>query len=64
MKKPKAITLSRITRMIERDECEGICRKCGETAHGVEPDARRYKCESCGERAVYGAEELLVMVAS
>ena len=25
-----------------------------------EPDARRYRCESCGANAVYGAEELLI----
>lgn len=39
----------------------GICRACGEDAYQVEPDARRYECECCGEREVYGAEELLVM---
>ena len=33
------------------------------SAMGVEPDARRYKCESCDAMAVYGAEEVLVMVA-
>ena len=27
--------------------------------YGVEPDARDYKCESCGERRVSGAEEIL-----
>jgi len=26
-------------------------------------DAREYECEHCGERAVYGAEELLFMIA-
>ena len=30
-------------------------------APGVEPDARRYECETCGAREVYGAEELLMM---
>lgn len=39
----------------------GYCIKCGDEASGVEPDARRYICESCGERDVYGVEELLVM---
>ena len=29
----------------------------------VEPDARRVECESCGERKVYGAEELLFRIA-
>jgi hypothetical protein len=41
----------------------GFCIACGCEAEGVEPDARRYKCESCGEKAVYGAEELLMHFA-
>jgi hypothetical protein len=41
---------------------DGFCTACGEwTCGGCEPDARRYECESCGERAVYGAQELLFM---
>jgi hypothetical protein len=36
----------------------GFCIICGADAYGVEPDARRYVCEACGERGVYGAEEL------
>ena len=40
----------------------GFCVECGDEAYGVEPDARRYECESCGARAVYGAEELLIRV--
>jgi hypothetical protein len=27
----------------------------------VEPDARQYACEGCGEQAVYGLEELVIM---
>lgn len=38
----------------------GICLACGEEADGVEPDARKYVCEACGEPAVFGAEELLI----
>jgi hypothetical protein len=30
---------------------------------GVEPDAREYECEACGEREVYGAQELLMGIA-
>lgn len=41
-------------------ENPGICIACGEDADGCEPDARKYRCESCGRRAVYGAEELLL----
>lgn len=38
----------------------GFCVACGAEAEGVEPDARKYSCEACGEKAVYGAEELLI----
>lgn len=40
---------------------EGWCIYCGETASGVEPDAREYDCEGCGKNGVYGFEELMVM---
>ena len=40
----------------------GFCIACGCEHDGCEPDARKYKCEACGERAVYGAQELLIMV--
>ncbi len=56
----KSITWAVIERAIEEDDCMGFCISCGDEAYGVEPDAREYRCESCGECAVYGAEELLV----
>ena len=40
----------------------GFCIICGAESHGVEPDARRYACEACGERGVYGAEELAMRI--
>ena len=43
------------------DENLGFCLACGDEAYGVEPDARKYKCESCGELKVYGAEEIVLM---
>ena len=39
----------------------GFCIACGEEAYGVEPDARNYECESCGERKVFGAMEIALM---
>ncbi len=39
----------------------GVCIHCGEMTDGVEPDAQEYECEYCGERKVYGLEELLMM---
>jgi hypothetical protein len=44
------------------DDCRGFCLRCGDEAYGVEPDARRYRCESCGESAVYGAEEIIIRI--
>jgi len=41
----------------------GFCVECGDEAYGIEPDARRYECESCEAPAVYGIEELLMMGA-
>lgn len=38
----------------------GFCLACGET-QGAEPDARRYACDCCGARKVYGAAELVLM---
>ena len=47
-----------------QDGSNGACLACGEIQYGgVEPDARQYTCESCGERKVYGLEELLMMGA-
>ena len=43
------------------NNCEGFCIACGETQGGVEPDARRYECESCGEHMVFGGAELALM---
>ena len=43
------------------DSNTGFCIACGQEADGCEPDARNYPCESCGERKVYGASELLMM---
>ena len=45
----------------QRDDGTGFCIGCGEEASGVEPDAERYECESCGAMKVYGAEQLLLL---
>jgi DNA-directed RNA polymerase subunit RPC12/RpoP len=42
-----------------RDQYLGFCLECGAIRETVEPDARQYKCDECGELAVYGAEEIL-----
>lgn len=43
------------------EDNEGFCLACGSEGQSAEPDARKYKCESCGENKVYGAEELMLM---
>jgi hypothetical protein len=43
------------------DGTMGFCLACGAEAGGVEPDARRYQCESCGEAKVYGLGELALI---
>ena len=51
----------RILEALQNDEMIGFCIKCGAERGCCEPDARKYECEECGEKAVYGAEELLMM---
>lgn len=67
MKLHKSLTAKRIAKAVERGyrtlDCPGFCTACGKAAASIEPDAREYECESCGEAAVYGAEELMLMVA-
>jgi predicted amidophosphoribosyltransferase len=61
------VTLDRVTEALERAHSSldnpGFCIRCGAEAEGVEPDARKYACESCGEPGVYGVEELLLCLA-
>ena len=63
MKYHPSITRDRVFDAVERHQTSldnpGFCLACGTDIEGVEPDARRYECEACGERSVYGAEELL-----
>lgn len=47
--------------IVDNDNNTGICINCGAFQDTVEPDAERYKCGACGERAVYGAEQIILM---
>ena len=63
-----SITAERLVEAVERAmttvENPGFCLVCGaEVSEGCEPDAEQYECESCGEHAVYGAEEILIAIA-
>lgn len=63
MKINPKVTLERVMAAVEEDESIGFCLACGEEAYGVEPDARNYQCESCGEKCVCGAEDILLILA-
>jgi hypothetical protein len=63
MTKKVKVTLKQVMEACTADDNRGFCLACGEEAYGVEPDARKYECESCGAKKVYGAEELLIMLA-
>jgi ribosomal protein L37E len=56
------LDLDEVMAAAERGEYMGFCLACGDEAYDVEPDARKYECESCGANKVYGAEEILLMM--
>ena len=62
MKLHKSVTIERILDAVENDDMVGICAHCGlDYDSPLEPDAQQIECGECGEAAVYGAEELLLM---
>jgi len=63
MRLPDGLTIDMITDAVENASPDGFCLNCAAEAYNVEPDARMYECEECGDTAVYGAEELLIMFA-
>jgi DNA-directed RNA polymerase subunit RPC12/RpoP len=58
------VSIEQVIDALESDHYVGFCLECGAEAYDVEPDARRYECENCGKRKVYGAEEILLMVGA
>lgn len=61
MSAQKRITITLEQYEEAREDYLGYCIKCGAERDSCEPDARKYPCEECGEKAVYGADEFLVM---
>jgi hypothetical protein len=57
----KIIRMTEAHYILNLNEYIGICRECGYEQCGCEPDARKYKCEDCGAKQVFGTEELLQM---
>jgi hypothetical protein len=62
-----SITLERVIPLAESSmfglENPGLCIACGAERDGCEPDARGYECYECSENTVFGAEEILMMIA-
>lgn len=57
------INFDEVLAAVEDGDNVGFCLACGAENWGVEPDARKYKCSDCSEWKVYGAEEILIMIA-
>lgn len=57
------ISADDVVRAIEDGDDTGFCLDCGSGNDGCEPDMYGCLCEHCGQPAVYGAWELLVMGA-
>lgn len=66
MKLHPSLTPNKIAEAVQRRmttlDTPGFCTACGHEQDSCEPDARKYKCESCGEQKVFGADELLMMI--
>lgn len=67
MKLPKGLTVDAVIDAAKREmfgtDNPGFCLACGNEREGCEPDARNYECESCGEKKVFGAAEIVMMIA-
>ena len=61
MKIDQDVLVEAIERANSSTDNPGFCLACGEKQDGCEPDAQRYECESCGEKKVCGAEQILLM---
>ena len=61
-----SITLKRVQEAVEQQmfglENPGFCKSCGADHYSCEPDARNYECDECGERQVFGAAEILLVM--
>lgn len=56
------LTRDQVISAARRDDYTGLCTACGDESTGIEPDARRCKCDNCGEYSVFGAEELVMRI--
>jgi hypothetical protein len=52
--------IAEVMSAVEQDDNLGFCSECGAEHYQIEPDARNYPCDECGNRAVFGAEQYLI----
>ncbi len=60
MKIHASVTFERVRALAEGCGNIGVCITCGEEVSGVEPDARKYLCDGCGQDAAYGVEQIII----
>lgn len=64
MKIPPGLSGESLLNAVERQVFElenpGFCTDCGAEYDDCEPDTARRKCDECGEKAVFGAEEIMI----
>jgi|TARA_Y100000034_G_scaffold74755_1_gene89843 hypothetical protein len=53
-------SVEQILDAVQRDNNIGLCMECGAEQEGVEPDAENYECDECWQKAVCGADILLI----
>ena len=63
-KNAKLPDVDAIIAAVEADDNLGFCILCGAECFNIEPDGCNLPCESCGEKGVFGAEQLLLYVAA
>ena len=56
------VTIDQMAEIAVGDDGLGLCLHCGQQAADIQADARKYRCETCGTKAVYGADELALML--
>lgn len=39
----------------------GFCVACGAESNECEPDAERYTCDACGQKWVYGSDQIILL---
>jgi len=55
------VDLNTLMKAIDTNSSPGFCLQCACEAYNIDPDAERYPCEECGQRSVYGAEQILLL---